>query len=154
MPLLGHIFQNALDVFAEAHIEHFVGLIENHHFHLAQFERVPLHVIHHTARRSHHNVGTRFERANLPINRVTSVDGLYPNTALVLRQFANFFGYLDSQFAGWTQNQYLHVPVVDVHNFESGNTKRGCFTRTRLRLTNYIATRHNGRDGFCLDRRG
>ena len=41
LPLLGHVLQNGLDVFTEAHAEHFVGLVQHDHLHIGPADSVP-----------------------------------------------------------------------------------------------------------------
>ena len=52
----GNLSQNQLHILSEAHVQHFICLVQHHHGNLVQLNRMAAHMIHHTSRRSHNNL--------------------------------------------------------------------------------------------------
>ena len=52
LPFVRHLAQDRLDVVDEAHVEHAVGFIEDHHLDLIELQTFALEVIHDAARRA------------------------------------------------------------------------------------------------------
>ena len=75
LPFLGRCGKDFFDVFAEAHVEHAVGLIEDNHLDRAEPKRAFIHVIHDSARCSNHNLNAFFEFEKLTLIGCSAIDG-------------------------------------------------------------------------------
>lgn len=62
------LFQNKLDILAEAHVQHFVGLVQHDNPRLAQAQRAALQMIDNPARRAHDHLCALGKRPKLPLN--------------------------------------------------------------------------------------
>ena len=62
--------ENLFHVFDEPHVEHFVALIEHHHGDLREIQGAAIQVIHHAARRAHHDASSVMQ--GLHLGRVRS----------------------------------------------------------------------------------
>ena len=65
--------QNALNVLAEAHVEHFIRLIQYDGCQMVQLECMTMDVIHDTTRCADDDFRTAAQLRNLVLNRLTAV---------------------------------------------------------------------------------
>jgi len=56
-------------------------------------------VIHHPSRGSDNNMNALFQFVDLPLDRLTAVDGENPDIIMIFEKPVELLGYLDSQFA-------------------------------------------------------
>ena len=94
--------QNFIDIFTEAHLQHFIRLIQDHHAKMFHLQRMTTKVIHNAARRSHDDLRSLFQSHDLTIDGLTSIKSQYAHTLFVFRHLTQFFRHLDGQFSGGT----------------------------------------------------
>src|SRR4029077_11434984 len=66
--------ENFLDIIAEAHVQHLVGLIQHHHFDPVELQRSSIEVIKYSPGGPNNDLRTLLESAYLPIIRLTTVN--------------------------------------------------------------------------------
>ena len=154
LALLRHLAQNELDVVAEAHVEHFVGFIENDFGGVLQLQGATLDVVHDAAGCTDNNLNTTLQGAELTVVGAAAVNRHYHQAALVFAQLLNFARNLHRELAGGAEHQYLHVLALGIDIINGGNGESGGFAGTRLGLAdNVFAGEQNG-DSSSLNGRG
>ena len=153
--VFGDFHQNGFDVFPEAHVQHFVRFVQNHHLYGFHFQCTTAHVVHNTARCTNDNLRTFFQCQDLTVNRLTTVNGHNADVVFVFQQFPEFLADLNRQFSGRAENQCLQTAVIGIDTFQTGNAECGCFACTCLRLTDDVFAcfyQRNclGLDGSCF----
>ena len=149
--LFGAVFRDVFDVFAEAHVQHFIGLIQHEHGELGDVERAAFKVIDHTSWRSDHDVGGTFEGFELAVDGLSTIHRHDMDAFLELTELHQLTGDLDGQFAGRTQHKRLHVAVFDVDVLEGRNTERGGFAGSGLGLAQHITPFAERGNALVLD---
>ena len=144
------LFQNKLDILAEAHVQHFVGLVQHDNPRLAQAQRAALQMIDNPARRAHDHLCALGKRPKLPLNGLPAVNRQNRNAPFVYGQFAQFFGYLNGQLAGRAKHQRLHA-LAGSDLFQNGQAERRRFAGSGLRLAHGILSRQQCRDSQNLN---
>ena len=144
--------QDGLDVLGEAHVEHLIGLIEDHHLHIRQREGAPGNVIQGPTRRGHHHMHTGRQRLQLAIDGLATVDGhhLGPQVTPVL---VNGFGHLHRQFPGRHQDEGDggHLAAGGGDALQNREGEGGRLARTGGGLAHQVTALQQQRDGFALD---
>ena len=148
-----HRLEDVLDVVTEAHVEHAVGLVENHDFELIQFHGAALHVVHHATGCPDHHLRARVERPKLPLIALAAIDRHAHHAPLEQRDLARLLRHLHREFARRAQNQHLHCADLRIHFLDRRNRKRDRLARPRRRLADDVATRHDRRNDRRLNRR-
>ena len=106
--------QDCFDVFQKAHVQHFICFVQYYTFQIVQTDSFTIHVVHQTARSCYYNLWTRFQFTNLTIDILSAIYS-YRTYFQITAQFFNFFFYLNTQFSGWSQNQYLQYRIFCNH---------------------------------------
>ena len=92
--LLGERLKNLIDSIREAHIQHFIGLIEYDITHILQFGITTIFQVNESARGSHDNLSTLLQGAYLLFDSSTAIDGLHMNALHIFREIAQIIGNL------------------------------------------------------------
>ena len=153
-----------LDILHEAHVEHFVGFVQNQETDLVQFERTAADVVQHAPRRADDDVDAPRQAAQLLAHRGPSVDGRdrEPPLAVVTQKF---LGGLHGQLARRDEDDGLHALFrrLDLLEYRQPESRR--FTRAGLGLRDDVVLsreqtgNRKSLDGggcfepFCLDGR-
>jgi len=87
-------FQNHLDVLSESHIQHHIGFIEDDRMEPVELQGAATHVVHDPARGADHDLGALSDARKLAFIRLAAIDRQAHDTAFVVGQFMDFFGYL------------------------------------------------------------
>ncbi len=99
--------ENPLDVFDEAHPQHFVGFVEHDGLQRAEFQRAAAHVIHQAPRRADDDVHAAFQLPQLHRVILTAVDRQHVESLQMTRVRLKRFGDLDREFP--RRRQYEHL---------------------------------------------
>ena len=73
--MAGVWFQDAIDILLESHVQHFIGLIENHPADRLKFDGLTVDQIQQAAWCGHHDLGTPVDQADLIGNAGTAIYG-------------------------------------------------------------------------------
>jgi len=153
-----------LDILHEAHVEHFIGFVQDQETDLVQFERTAADVVQHAPRRADDDVDAPRQAAQLLAHRGPSVDGRdrEPPLAVVTQKF---LGGLHGQLARRDEDDGLHALFrrLDLLEYRQPESRR--FTRASLGLRDDVVLsreqtgNRKSLDGggcfepFCLDGR-
>jgi len=147
--------EDFFEVFGEAHVEHFVGLVQDDNADVLKLECAPLDVIDRPTRGSHDDVDAAPKLLQLLLDGLTTVDRQYTgtNASAVL---VDCFRDLHGQFSCWNQDEGDGGDLVAVvlETLEDGEGECSRLAGTGGSLAKQIATRHNQRDCFGLNGRG
>ena len=148
----GGLRQDPLDVLDKAHVEHFIGLIEDEEAHIVKKERATAHVVHDPAGRTDDDLGPALQTSELPLVWLAAVDGQGLDV-LVAPVAVDGFRHLDGQLPRRRQNQRLHGPLLRIDRLDDGQAKRGGLAGAGLSLCDDVPAGEKGRDGRGLNRR-
>ncbi len=144
--------KNAFDVLAEAHVQHFVGLVQHGDFHVIQRQRAAVQVIHHAAGRTHDHLYAHLQRAKLALDRLPAVYGQHVQAGAVFGELDQLARRLHGELARGADHQRLRRAVGRVDLLDDRYAERGGFAGAGLRLTDHIPALEQRRDGERLNR--
>ena len=104
----GRRLQNEFQVFAKAHVEHFVGLVQHHSLQRRHAQRPAFQVIAQTARRAHHDMRAVIQFAPLAA-RIHAAHARHDARARIMIQPGQFALHLQRQFAGRRDDQRQRI---------------------------------------------
>ena len=142
--------QDRLDIDDEAHVEHAVGLVEDHDPDRFEPQLAPANEVEHPAGGADHDLRPPVEGADLAVHGRPAVDGHrlhVPEPA----DAPDLVGHLLAQLAGRGQDQRLDRRVRRIHLLDDGNPEGRGLARTGLGLTDEVAPGAEGRDRAGLD---
>ena len=142
----------AFNVLAEAHVQHFVGLVQHGDFHAVQRQRAAVQVIHHAAGRAHDDLNAHFQRAKLALDRLPAVYGQHVQAGTVFGELDQLARRLHGEFARGADHQRLRRAVGRVDFLDDRYAERGGFAGSGLRLTDHVFALEQRRDGERLNR--
>ena len=145
--------EDLLDIFAEAHIQHAIGLIKNDHLNLVQAQRATPDMIDQAARSSDDNLHAFLQLVELPLVGSAAIDWHRMDAPLECRKLVDLVRHLGGQLARGTEDQNLYGLVRRIAFFDRGDCKSSCFSRTGLRLADSILALHQHRNRGSLNRR-
>ena len=154
LPLRRRLLEDRLDVFAKAHVEHAIGLIEDDHLDRVELQRPALKVIHHAAGRADDDLRAVLQAAKLALVALPAVDRQLADAALEKGELGDFFRDLHGQFARGAEDQHLRGAQIAIHLLDRRDGEGRGFSRARLRLPDDIVSSEQDRDGGGLNRRG
>ena len=96
--------QDLLQVVGEAHVEHLVGLVEDHDLHLVEADRAAVEVVHAAPGRGHHHVHAARQAVELGGDRLAAVHGHHAHAELAA-VLVHGLGHLHRELAGWREDQ-------------------------------------------------
>ena len=148
----GRPIKNGFNILAEAHIQHFVGFVQHGDAHAVELQGSAFQMIDDSARRAHDDLHAPGQGTELSFNGLSSVNREDVQIPPVRGQPAEFFGYLNGQFARGAQNNRLDISVR--HDlFQNGQSEGSRFARARLRLPHDVPTGEQGRNRQKLNGR-
>ena len=153
LTVFGALREDELNVFAEAHIEHFVRFVEHDHPRAVQTQGAALQVIDNPARRAHDHLRALGQRPYLPFDGLAPVNGENENGTPIGGQLAQLLGHLNGEFARGAQHQRLHA-LAFRGPFQKGQPEGGGLAGPGLRLSDGVASGQKGRDRQNLNGRG
>ena len=146
--------EDPVDLFGEAHPQHFIGFVENQPAHAVELERTPAHVVDHPARRADDDVCAPIELPELDLVILAAVDRRDPHAGQAGGVAPEGRGDLDGQFAGRRQNDDLRRLLLQIDRLEHRHGERRRLAGAGLRLAEHIAALEQERDRPGLNRRG
>ena len=150
-----YAFEQGFQILGEAHVEHLVGLVEHHHTHGFERECAPLQVIKGASWRRHHDLDAASERAELPPDRLATIDRKNAG-AFLLAVAVDRLGNLHRELACGHQHERVWSPGLrfTAHGaLEQRQCERRCLARPRRCLPEQIAPSEQWGDRLALDRR-
>ena len=141
--------QNQLHILPEAHIQHFVRLVQHHSIHIIQPDGMPAHMIHHPARRAHDDLYSS-ETDYLSADLLSPVDGKHLDPMHIFRYLPQLVRRLDSQLSGRAEDNTLQLPQLRINLLQQWNPKCRRFPRPGLCLADYILSVQQTGDRLLL----
>ena len=154
LTLLIHVAQDDFHVFAEAHVEHAVGFVEDADFDRIGTQCFTAQVIHDTTRRADHDVCAVAECAHLAVDRSAAIDGHRCEAAQARSETVDLFTHLHGELTSWAEHEDLCLFTIDVDHIERGQAECGSFTRASLGEADDVFAAESDGYRFCLNRRG
>ena len=152
LALLRYAGEDGFNVFPEAHIEHFVRLVQNHGFQILQLEGAPVHMVHDPSRCAHHNICTPFEVADLPIHAGAAVYRTGPYPGHEAGKLFQLLAGLHGKLTGGAEDQHLYaVAVILADGLHGGNAECGGFAGAGVGSADEIHALHHQRNALFLD---
>ena len=155
--LLGGVwnrFKDRFQIVGEAHLEHLVGFVECQVAQLLQLQASAAQVIGQSARRGDNNMRAALKCLELGGESRAAIQGENGKAAHVLGVALERLCNLQSELAGWGQNQRLSGAQADINASEYGQREGCSLAGTGLCQTEQILAGQKRRDGFSLDRGG
>src|SRR5690606_8888170 len=100
-------FQDLVDLFGEAHAQHFVGLIEDNVLQVGQVQRTLVDVVDYATWGTNNYLSATAQAVELRAVWRATVHWQNGEVRQVLGVGGESLGYLEGQLAGWSQNQDL-----------------------------------------------
>jgi hypothetical protein len=151
LALLGHGFDDALDLRPEAHVEHAIGLVYHEVVDATEADRALAHVIDEAARCRDDDIRTTTECFLLRAHASAADEdrSLDPERASYL---AERLIDLEREFARRSQYERERLTFEHVGDHRDAECER--LAGTRLRDTDHVFSLYTGGDRLALDRRG
>ena len=134
---IGNLTQNQLHVLPEAHVQHLVRLVQNHHVHIVQFHGAPAHMIHYAPRRSHDDLHA-LQAVDLPDDILSAIYGKHLNAMHIFCDLSQLLRRLHGQLSGGTQNHRLKLLQIRIDLLQGRNTECRRLTGSGLGLSDDI----------------
>ena len=134
----GRFGQHEFQIFAEAHIQHFIGFIQHDRADLRQVQPAALDMVPQTPRRAHNNMRAPFQRAAFVAHVHTAHAGRHLNTRLAIKP-REFAFHLQGQFARGGHDQCqggtggVECVGIAQKRAANGQTKANRLARSGLR---------------------
>ena len=135
----------------KAHVQHFIRFIQHHCVDRGKRNISTLHMIQQAAGRRYDNLRTALQRCNLPGDRLAAIDNRDSYTLDIFCQACQFLSDLQGQFAGWSQDDFLHTAVLQLDVFQHRNAKGACLAGARRSNGVDVRAGHHQGDGAGLD---
>ena len=134
----GNARQDCVNALRETHVEHLVGLVEDHVLDVLEAGHTAVHQVDEAARRGHNHLHAAAQGAYLALDARTAIDGQHVEAINVAGILLEVVGYLEAEFAGGTEDDGLRGAALGIDLLEDGQAKGGSFARTRLGQGNDI----------------
>lgn len=95
-------------------------------------------MIHHAPGCTDDNLCAFPQCGNLPVDRLSAVNGQNADVVLIFQQLAEFLAYLNRQLSGGAEDERLQASVLGVNAFQKGNSESGGFACPCLRLSDDV----------------
>ncbi len=151
LDLLRARVEDRVDVFLKAHVEHFIGFVEDDPVQFVEADRLAAHVVHDAARRADDDLGLLLEREDLAVDRLAAVDREDAHAFLVLADVVQLVGDLDGELARRREDQVLDVMVVRIDPLDDRDAESSRLAGAGLSLAQHVAAFHDVGNGLGLD---
>ena len=131
--------EDVVDGVDKAHVEHLVGLVENHGVYVVEVYHAAVYQVDEASRRGHDNLDALAEGANLALYRRAAVDGQHLKAGSVFGHIGQVAGNLQAQLARGSQYQCLRHTPFQVDALDDGQAEGRCLARARLRQRHDVA---------------
>ena len=154
LAVVGRALEDRLDVVGEAHVEHLVGLVENHGADAVELERTAPDVVDRPAGRGDDDVDATVEHLQLALDRLAAEHRDHLDAEL-LAVLEHRLAHLDGELTGRHEDQDRRLGALGGVDAVQRRQCEGCgLARTRGGLTEEVMAGEQVRDGLALDRRG
>ena len=119
MGAVGNARKDGFEILLEAHVEHLVGLIENHPLNAAQLYPAAPHEIEHAAGGADDHVDALFECPELAIDRGAAINRQDAESRRAGGESLHVTRDLHAQLACRTENERLGCPVRRVEHCQN-----------------------------------
>ena len=144
------MLEDLLDIVQEAHVQHFIGFIDDNVFGIHIIEMAGVDQVKEAARRGDQRVDSLGEHRLLTTVGLSAREGRRMDVGIA-SELEQFVGDLRGKFAGGDENE--QVEAWFVHDFLHGReAERGRLTSARKGLSNDITAFHDAWNGLDLDR--
>ena len=150
VPLLGHRLEYVLDVLDESHVEHPVGLVEDHHGHLGEVQDLPVDHVPDASGGAGNDVASLLELLDLALDAGPSVDG-EADVAGVLGELPEFAGDLVGQLPGGHEDDRGGNLPPGLDRSEYDGPVGAGLAGSSLGLAEHVDALDAQRDGVDLD---
>ena len=140
VPVLRYFFQDGVDAVCETHVQHFIGFVHHDIADRRQVGHLTFHQVDEASRCGHDDVYPLFQATYLAVDGGTTVYRQYFQIGDILRVVCQVTGYLQTEFAGRTENQCLWNTTGYVNLLNQRQTKCGCFSGSGLCQSHYIVS--------------
>ena len=121
--VFGHFFEDGIDAFGEAHVQHFIGFVHHHVDDVVELRYTTFHEVDEASRSGHNDVNTRLEHTDLAFDGGTAIHGQYLQSVDVFRVIVQVAGYLQTEFAGRAEDECLGHPMLHVSLLDKRQTE-------------------------------
>ena len=121
--LLGQMFEDGIDAVGKAHVEHFVGLVEDHVFHVVEFGYTALNEVDEASRCGDNDLYAMAQGVDLCHDGCTAINGYDAHIVEILGKVVEVVGNLQTEFTGGREDQRLRVAAVAVDLLQNGNAE-------------------------------
>ncbi|MNS53917.1 hypothetical protein D3C72_866900 [compost metagenome] len=149
---LGRIADDAVDVFAKAHVQHAIRFVQHQGLQAGEFQGALLQVLENAARSADGDVGTEAQGGRLRCGRGAATQGHQLDVRQGAGQTTDLLGHLIRQLAGRTEHQGLYVDTVDVEAGEQAEGEGGGLAAAGFCLGNQVFAFEYQRQALSLDR--
>ena len=128
----GHAGKDFVDAIGEAHVEHFVGLVEHYILHAIELGHAALHQVDETTGCGYDDLHSFAQGAYLALDAGTAVDSQHMQAVDVARVLLQVAGNLQAELARGAQDNGLCGAVGWVYFLQHGQTEGRRLARSRL----------------------
>ena len=153
LPIGGRLLEDGLDVLAETHVEHPVGLVEDDHPEVLQLQRLALQMVHHAPWRADDDLRAFAQTAELAVVALPAVDRQLAHALLEHRQLRHLLRDLHGQLPRRAEDQHLRPANGYVHALDRRDGKCRGLARAGLRKPDDVGAGEELGNGLGLDRR-
>ena len=153
VPLLGHGLEDVLDVLDESHVQHPVGLVEDHGGDLCEVEDSPVDHVPDAPWGSCDYVAALLQLLDLSLDAGAAVDG-QAHVSGVLRELGELPGDLVGQLPGGDEDDCGRDLPPGLDGPEDDGSVRAGLPGTGLGLAEHVDALESERDGVDLNRGG
>ena len=148
--------ENLVDAFGESHVQHLVGLVEDHILHLVEEGDTAVHKVDETSGSGDNDLCAFAEAADLGLDAGTAIDGDDVHAGKITAVVAEVVADLQTQLAGGRKDNGLRLTVLDVDALKDRKAVGGCLSGAGLGKGNDIVmvAQEIGDDRFLYGHRG
>ena len=146
-------FENRLEVFGESHVEHLVGLVENHRSDVVEFQRLLAEVVECSAWSGHDHVSPPFQCFDLTADGLASVHR-HAGGPQMVAVLVDGLGDLHGQFSGGDEDEGDRSSRLAVERMQKRQGEGGRLAGARGGLAENVVSGQEMRNRLALDRCG
>ena len=151
LALLWHGSHEAVDVVAEAHVEHLIGFVKDEGLETVELDQAALHEVKNAPWGADDDLGAALQGADLAVIRRTAIDWCGAHAFLELGQLVNLSADLHGQLTGGAEDESLHMALRTVHALHHRNAEGHGFAGAGLGLPDDIASGQGHGNGLGLN---
>ena len=148
--------KNLVDAFGESHVQHLVGLVEDHIFHLVEEGYTAVHKVYETPWSGDDDLRTFTKTAYLSLYACTAIDGNDVHAGKITAVIAEIVADLQTKLAGGGKDDGLRLTAADINALKDGKSVGCSLSGAGLGKSNDIVmvAQEIGDDRFLYGHRG